>query len=176
MTLRATPAKTPQEAAKVYPGDYWLSLLEPPKESEFPGRGNDANGIGAAMQSQNHWINSIKSDCNFCHQLGNQLTRSVDHVLKAKPELKTHEEAWEWRLGVGVRGTAMYGVLNNQGQKRALQDLCRLDAPRRQGRGAAGAAAAAGRRAESRADAVGRGRRSTRSCTTCRRRTRTGRR
>src|SRR5688500_20014706 len=73
------------------------------------------------MQSQNHCINSIKSDCNFCHQLGNQLTRSVDHVLKAKPELKTHEEAWEWRLGVGVRGTQMYGVLNQQGQQRALK-------------------------------------------------------
>ena len=56
------------------------------------------------MQSQNHWINSLKSDCNFCHQLGNQLTRSVDHVFKAKPELKTHAEAWEWRLGTGVRG------------------------------------------------------------------------
>ena len=68
------------------------------------------------MTDQDHWINSLKSDCNFCHQLGNQLTRSVDHVFKAKPELKTHEEAWEWRLGTGVRGTAMYSVLNNQGQ------------------------------------------------------------
>ena len=68
------------------------------------------------MQSQNHWVNSLKSDCNFCHQLGNQLTRSVDHVFKAKPELKTHAEAWEWRLGTGVRGTSMYGVLNNQGR------------------------------------------------------------
>ena len=56
------------------------------------------------MLTQNHWINSLKSDCNFCHQLGNQLTRSVDHVFKAKPELKTHAEAWEWRLGTGVRG------------------------------------------------------------------------
>jgi hypothetical protein len=121
ITLRATPAKTPQEAAKVYPGDYWLSLLEPPAASEFPGQGNDVNGLGTAMQSQDRWINSIKSDCNFCHQLGNQLTRGVDHVFKAKPELKTHEEAWEWRLGVGVRGTAMYGVLNNQGQKRSLK-------------------------------------------------------
>ena len=73
------------------------------------------------MQSQNHWINSLKSDCNFCHQLGNQLTRSVDHVLKAKPELKTHAEAWEWRLGTGVRGNSMYGVLTNQGQARALK-------------------------------------------------------
>ena len=118
MTLKATPAKTPQEAAKVYPGNYWLSLLEPPAASEFPGTGPQGNGLGPNMLTQNHWINSLKSDCNFCHQLGNQLTRSVDHVLKAKPELKTHAEAWEWRLGTGVRGTSMYGVLNNQGQGR----------------------------------------------------------
>src|SRR5688500_7470072 len=123
VTLRAVPAKTPQEAAKVYPADYWLSMLEPPAKSEFPGTGTgpQGNGIGVAMQTQNHYINSLKSDCNFCHQLGNQLTRSVDHVLKAKPELKTHAEAWEWRLGVGVRGTNMYSVLNNQGQPRALK-------------------------------------------------------
>ena len=121
VTLRVSPAKTPQEAAKVYPGNYWLSMLEPPAPSEFPGTGPQGNGLGPNMQSQNHWINSLKSDCNFCHQLGNQLTRSVDHILKAKPELKTHAEAWEWRLGTGVRGTSMYGVLNNQGQTRSLK-------------------------------------------------------
>src|SRR5207237_1036629 len=88
--LAATLAKTPQEAAKVYPGNYWLSLLEPPAASEFPGTGPEGNGLGPTMQSQSTWINSLKSDCNFCHQLGNKLTRSVDHVLKAKPELKTH--------------------------------------------------------------------------------------
>ena len=121
VTLRATPAKTPQEAAKVYPGDYWLSLLEPPKASEFPGTGNQGNGLGNGMATQNHWINSLKSDCNFCHQLGNELTRTVDHVFKAKPELKTHAEAWEWRLGTGVRGTSMYGVLGSQGQNRSLK-------------------------------------------------------
>jgi hypothetical protein len=123
MTLRVQAAKTPQEAAKVYPGNYWLSMLEPPAKSEFPGTGNppQGNGLGAAMDSQDRWVYSLKSDCNFCHQLGNQLTRSVDHVLKAKPELKTHAEAWEWRLGTGVRGTSMYSVLNNQGQARSLK-------------------------------------------------------
>ena len=121
VTLRVSAAASPQEAAKVYPGDYWLSLLEPPAPSEFPGTGAQGNGLGTAMLSQNHWINSLKSDCNFCHQLGNQLTRSVDHVLKAKPELKTHAEAWEWRLGTGVRGNGMYGVLTNQGPPRALK-------------------------------------------------------
>jgi len=125
VTLRATSAQTPQEAAKVYPGNFWLSLLEPPARSEFPGTGpvaNGGNGLSTGMLSQNHWINSLKSDCNFCHQLGNQLTRSVDHIFKAKPELKTHAEAWEWRLGTGVRGTSMYSVLNaTQGKDRSLK-------------------------------------------------------
>src|SRR3954471_10505457 len=121
VALKATLAKTPQEAAKVYPGNYWLSLLEPPPASAFPGTGAAGNGIGTAMKTQNHYINSLKSDCNFCHQLGNEETRTVDHVLKAKPELKTHEEAWEWRLGTGVRGTSMYGVLNTQGKDRLLK-------------------------------------------------------
>ncbi len=121
LTLKVDAAKTPQEAARVYPGNYWLSLLEPPPTTNFPGTGQDGNGLGPNMLSQNHWINSLKSDCNFCHQLGNRLTRSVDHIFKAKPELKTHAEAWEWRLGTGVRGNGMYGVLTNQGQKGSLK-------------------------------------------------------
>jgi hypothetical protein len=121
VTLTATPARTPQEAAKVYPGNYWLSLLEPPSAQEFPGTGSEGNGLGPTMMTQNQWINSLKSDCNFCHQLGNQLTRSVGHILKAKPDLKTHAEAWEWRLGTGVRGTSMYAVLNTQGKDRSLR-------------------------------------------------------
>jgi hypothetical protein len=121
VTLRAAIARRPQDAALVYPGDYWLSLLEPPAKTEFPGTGPDANGLGTAMLTQNHWINSLKSDCNFCHQLGNRLTRSVDHIFKARPELKTHAEAWEWRLGTGVRGNAMYAALQNQGKNRPLR-------------------------------------------------------
>src|SRR6476661_5436386 len=86
LTLTAIVAKTPLEAAQVYPGNYWLSLLEPPAAKEFPGTGPEGNGLGPGMQTQKQWINSLKSDCNFCHQLGNKLTRSVDHVLKAKPD------------------------------------------------------------------------------------------
>ena len=56
------------------------------------------------MLTQNNWVYQLKSGCNFCHQLGNALTRSVDHVMKAKPEIKAHQDAWEWRLGTGVRG------------------------------------------------------------------------
>src|SRR5262249_31106116 len=120
ITLTAEVAKTPQEAAKVYPANYWLSLLEPPAKSEFPGTGQPGK-LGKTMLTQNHWINSIKSDCNFCHQLANQLTCTVDDVLRSKQEIKTHTDAWEWRLGTGVRGTNMYTVLTNQGKERSLE-------------------------------------------------------
>jgi hypothetical protein len=121
VTLRAAAAATPREAARVYPGNYWLSMLEPPARTMFPGTGAKGNGIAEGMLTQNHWINSLKSDCNFCHQLGNGITRTLDHVFKAKPELKTHAEAWEWRLGTGVRGDNMYGVLNTQGREPTLK-------------------------------------------------------
>jgi hypothetical protein len=121
VTLKVAAAKDAQEAAKVYPGNYWLSMLEPPARTMFPGTGDKGNGVGTGMLTQEHWINSLKSDCNFCHQLGNGITRTLDHVFKAKPELKTHLEAWEWRLGTGVRGDNMYAVLTTQGKDPALR-------------------------------------------------------
>ena len=120
IALQASAAETPLEAAQVYPGNYWLSLLEPPDESLFPGTGSDGNGMGTTMLTQSHWLNSFKANCNFCHQLGNKQTRDVSHVFEAKPDLKTHAEAWEWRLGTGVRGTSMYSVLNIQGQETSI--------------------------------------------------------
>jgi hypothetical protein len=126
LALKAATAKTQQEMAKTYyPGDYWFSMMAPPPASNFPGTGTGAtgNGVPAGMTDQDHWINSLKSGCNFCHQLGAPLTRTVDHVFKAKPELKTHAEAWEWRLGTGVRGNSMYQLLGNMGEKQTLKAL-----------------------------------------------------
>src|SRR5690349_13672937 len=80
LNLTAKVASSPAEAAKVYPGNYWLSLLQPPPPSAFPGTGDKGNGIPPAMATQAHWIFNIKSGCNFCHQLGNQLTRSLGHM------------------------------------------------------------------------------------------------
>ncbi len=121
--LNATAARTPQEAAKVYPGDYWLSMLEVPAKTEFPGTGPKGNGLAPGMLTQNNWVYQLKSGCNFCHQLGNALTRSVDHVMKAKPEIKAHQDAWEWRLGTGVRGNGMYGTATGMGMPRTLRAL-----------------------------------------------------
>jgi hypothetical protein len=33
VTLEASVARTPQEAAKIYPGDYWLSMIEPTQKT-----------------------------------------------------------------------------------------------------------------------------------------------
>jgi hypothetical protein len=130
VTLHVMSAKTPQEAAKVYPGDYWLSLLVPPPKSMFPGTGEksdqnpNGNGLNARMTDQDHWIDQLKKGCNFCHQLGNALTRDVQHVFAAKPDLvKTHIDAWEWRLGVGVRGTNMYSTMTGMGKTETLKVL-----------------------------------------------------
>ena len=121
VVIRASAARTMQEAARVYPGNYWLSLLEPPAKTMFPGTGAKGNGVGETMLTQNHWINSLKSDCNFCHQLGSAITRTVDHVFKEMPNLKTHVDAWEWRLGTGVRGDSMYAALMSQGKDPTLR-------------------------------------------------------
>jgi hypothetical protein len=121
VTLKAAAAKTPQEAAKVYPGNYWLSMMEPPSKDLFPGTGPKGNGMGTTMLTQNHWINTLKSNCNFCHQLGNALTRDLEHVHKAHPDAKTSIEAWEWRLGTGVRGNSMYGALTQMGKDPSLK-------------------------------------------------------
>jgi hypothetical protein len=76
------------------------------------------------MIDQDHWIDQLKKGCNFCHQLGNPLTRDVQHVFAAKPDLmKTHMDAWEWRLGVGVRGTNMYGTMTQMGKDITLKAL-----------------------------------------------------
>jgi hypothetical protein len=129
LNLTAVIAKTPQEAAKVYPGNYWLTMMEPPAKSMFPGTGEVAdnnpkgNGVGNAMVSQENWVHAFKSNCNFCHQLGNPITRTLDHVFTAKPELKTPLEAWDYRLRGGVRGTAMYGSATTMGRSSTLKML-----------------------------------------------------
>ncbi len=112
LDLTAVIAPTPLEAAQVYPGDYWMSLLEIPAADQFPGTGTFAEGgngyLANNMQVQADWIHSFKKDCNFCHQLGNHLTRSLDHMDALG--FDTHEEAWIYRTSLGVRGGSMQGV------------------------------------------------------------------
>ena len=120
LALTAKRAGTPQEAAKVYPGNYWLSLLEPPAANQFPGTGPTGNGIAPELKVQGQWIHNLKSSCNFCHQLGNEITRTLGHMDHLK---MTPEEAWVYRTQLGVRGGTMAGAFAVFGRENAMKVL-----------------------------------------------------
>lgn len=121
LNLTAMPAPTPADAAKIYPGNYWLSLLQPPPKSAFPGTGDSGNGIPPTMATQAHWIYNIKSGCNFCHELGTHITRTLGHMDHLG--FKTPEEAWVYRTQLGVRGSAMAGTMAQWGTQAGARVL-----------------------------------------------------
>ena len=118
VALRATAARTPQEAAKIYPANYWYSLLEVPKRSEFPGTGTGpgGNGIAVNIKNQGQYLAEITNGCQSHHQMGTAVTRSVAHLGTRFDSTKA---AWEYRLTTGQRGN-MLGPLRLIGQDRAL--------------------------------------------------------
>jgi hypothetical protein len=124
--LEVERASNAQEAARVYPADYWWSLLEPPAASEFRAAGGQGAGLGTTMNSQDQWLDTLKLGCNFCHQVGNQTTRSFDHWsarFRAEEGLSeaTTEELWHRRLRTGVRGGDMLARLATLGPERSAR-------------------------------------------------------
>ncbi len=115
--LEATVAETPAEAARVYPANYWYSLIRPPATDEFPGTGEDGNGIAANLQHQDQWIDVQKQGCMLCHQLGSRIIREIDNIDQFDSSL----EAWDHRVRMGQRGSQMTNVMNRFGRERGLQ-------------------------------------------------------
>ena len=118
LDLQAETATDPKEAAKVYPADYWLSLLEVPDARTFPGTGardDGGNGYFPSIVSQDDWMHRFKKDCNFCHQLGNSITRTLTHMDFAQLGFHSHEDAWMYRTSLGVRGTGMFAAFTQFG-------------------------------------------------------------
>lgn len=99
VNLTAVAAKTPQEAAKIFPPNYWHSLLEVPPASEFPGTGEKGNGIPTHLKSQSEWIAAVNVGCNNCHLMGDPVTRTTAHLKGYKSSF----EAWQARLEFGQR-------------------------------------------------------------------------
>ena len=118
LDLTASVAKTPQEAAEVYPANYWGALIEPPKPHEFPGTGAEGNGINPALKSQDEFISIIKS-CERCHQLGTKATRTIPDRDKFASSI----EAWDHRVRRGQRGAEMAAFLTRFGRERSLKML-----------------------------------------------------
>ena len=117
VTLTGVIAPTDADAAKIYPGNYWYSLIEPPPKSAFPGTGPDGNGIAEGFKSQAAWVDRMKQGCQGCHQLGNQATRVVSH----RDDFDSSVAAWDHRVQTGQRGTSMSAAVSRFGRQRALQ-------------------------------------------------------
>ncbi len=117
LDLTATVAPTPADAAKVYPANYWYSLIEPPLPSEFPGTGDAGNGIATSLQHQDQWVDIQKQGCMLCHQLGNRIIREIENLDQFDSTLA----AWDHRVQMGQRGSQMTNVMSRFGRQRGLQ-------------------------------------------------------
>ena len=113
--LTAVVAATPQEAAAVYPANYWLSIIDLPGAHEFPGTGPDGNGIDPQMKTQAEWINNLKG-CQRCHQVGNERTREIPDI----ENFDSARAAWDDRVQRGQRGSLMNSFMTRFGRERGL--------------------------------------------------------
>ena len=130
--------------------------MEMPAKSEFPGTGDGGNGISPTMKSQGDWIRSVKSGgCTACHALGTKATREIPAALGPFPNTAA---AWDRRVKSGQAGAQMSGGAQSVRPRARAEDVRGLDRSDPCRRASAGAAAAAGHRAQRRHHAVGLGR------------------
>ena len=115
LALTAAVAQTPQEAAAVYPAAHWLSLIEPPEASEFPGTGPDGNGISEQLRTRDEYLYNIKA-CLRCHQVGGAFTRGHPNA----EEYDSSADAWDGRVRMGQRGAEMSMWMSRFGRERGL--------------------------------------------------------
>ena len=93
VSLQVENAQTPQEAARIYPANYWLSLYQPPPSNALPladsegaaapvshaGERDEETGEAARRYpGREHWVGQMKLGCMLCHQMGQEITRLFD--------------------------------------------------------------------------------------------------
>jgi len=119
VALTAVPAPSPRAAAEYYPAQYWLSLLQMPPKSDFPGTGPSGNGISPNIKSQGEWIRQVVNTdgCTGCHQMGNRATREIPEALGRFDDSKA---AWDRRIQSGQAGGGMSARFTQVGRPRAL--------------------------------------------------------
>src|SRR5438874_4164015 len=111
LALKAVAAPDRKAAAQYYPAIYWYAMLGIPPKSEFPGTGPKpgGNGMAAKMQSQQQWLDVVKTDgCFTCHQLGDPATRNIE---KSLGQFESSAAAWEHRIQVGQAANGMIGSI-----------------------------------------------------------------
>ena len=116
------PAAAPDDraAAEIYPALYWGTLLEIPAAGEFPGTGDDGNGIAETVLTQGQWLHMVKSTgCYSCHQFGNKATRELMPELG---EFANSFDAWTRRIQSGQASGGMVNGIARFGARRALEE------------------------------------------------------
>lgn len=96
LRLKAAYPVNAQEAAQIYPANYWYSLVEPPGHHEFPGTGSAGNGIRKNRPTQEAWIDAMKQECQLCHQLGTKQTREISHLIEGSENTATKSTIDAW--------------------------------------------------------------------------------
>ena len=119
LNLKAVVARNETAAAEYYPAIYWYSMLKIPDKSEFPGTGEQGNGMPVNLQSQGQWLSGIKTlGCISCHQLGNKSTRTIPKELG---HFNSSLEAWQRRVLSGQASEVMLRNLKDLEIQRALE-------------------------------------------------------
>src|SRR6516165_10306496 len=121
VNLTAVPAPSEAAAAEIYPPIYWLSMAKIPEVSEFPGTGNDGNGINPNIKSLPQFLSAFKTDgCFHCHAIGTKATRTLSPALG---DFKNREDAWLRRIQSGQAGKDMVETVERFGTFRGAKML-----------------------------------------------------
>jgi hypothetical protein len=121
VNLTAVPAPNEAAAAEYYPPVYWLSMAKMPDKSEFPGTGNDGNGINPRVRSQSQFLSEFKTDgCFHCHAIGTKATRTLSPLLG---DFKNSEDAWLRRIQSGQASKDMVETIERFGTFRGAKML-----------------------------------------------------
>jgi hypothetical protein len=130
VALSVRTAENPREAAKVFPGNYWLSLIEVPSKKSFPMKiptppdpplqGAFGGAPDPELKTQGEWIYNFKRGCEACHQLGGQSTREIPASIG---KFDSSSLAWDRLLRSGQIGSAMISQLDRLGHYEGLATL-----------------------------------------------------
>jgi hypothetical protein len=120
LNLKARAAPSEKQAAELYPGMYWYSMLKIPGKDQFPGTGEKGNGIAPVMKTQEAWVDAIKNSCQSCHALGSQGVRRVPKEFMHSGD---SYQAWARRVQSGQAMQNMALTLGYIGIDAALKNF-----------------------------------------------------
>ena len=114
LALTAVVAPDPRAAAHYYPPNYWLSMVKIPPKDAFPMKASEG---GKMIATQGNYIDTIKSGCQSCHILGDQITRDMPMNLGTFPSTNA---AWKRRIMSGQLGQEMLARMNDIGYENGI--------------------------------------------------------